>query len=260
MRELKTKIADFFFSIPRVLLINYFKLFVRIRVFDHNKIPRDSSAILAINHTTGADPIVLLGAVGKKIYFIASAKNFGSRITNFFMRRFANSFPIHKEHFMKNAATFKELFTISRKKNVLFGIYPEGRLNKDDKLDSFQKGAAYLSYKTRLPIIPIYMHDLRKGVHPDSFIAKSNVAEGIISIIANTFQRINVFIGDPINPTAEDIIDDFKDLTDLKNYRATINEINRALIEEFSELQDEADDMFPAGDEENSAPSTPANN
>ncbi|MCK5566825.1 MAG: 1-acyl-sn-glycerol-3-phosphate acyltransferase [Actinomycetia bacterium] len=257
MRELKTKIADFFFSIPRVLFINFFKLFVRIRVFDQSKIPKDSSAILAINHTTGADPIVLLGAVRKKIYFIASAKNFGSRFTNFFMRRFANSFPIHKEHFMKNAATFKELFIISRKKNVLFGVYPEGRLNKEGKLDSFKRGAAYLSYKTRLPIIPIYIHNLRRGVHPDSFIARSNVAEGILSIIINTFQRINVFIGDPINPTAENIIDDFKGLADAKNYKATIDEINQALAEEFSGLQDEADDMFSAGDEEDPVHATP---
>ena len=105
MRELKTKIADFFFSIPRVLFINFFKLFLRIRVFDQSKIPKDSSAILAINHTTGADPIVLLGAVRKKIYFIASAKNFGSRFTDFFMRRFTNSFPIHKEHFVHNHLT-----------------------------------------------------------------------------------------------------------------------------------------------------------
>ncbi|MFC2144739.1 lysophospholipid acyltransferase family protein [Actinomycetota bacterium] len=260
MRELKTKTADFFFSIPRVLFINFFKLFVRIRVFDRSKIPKDSSAILAINHTTGADPIVLLGAVRKKIYFIASAKNFGSRFTDFFMRRFTNSFPIHKEHFMKNAATFKELFTISRKKNVLFGIYPEGRLNKEDKLDSFQKGAAYLSYKTRLPIIPIYMHNLRKGVRPESFIAKSNVAEGIISIIANTFQRINVFIGDPINPTAENIIDDFKILVDAKSYKSSIDEINRALMEEFSELQDEAVGILGVADDEEPVPSTPVNN
>ena len=257
MRELKTKIADFFFSIPRVLFVNYFKLFVRIRVFDHNKIPKDSSAILAINHTTGADPIVLLGAVRKNIYFIASSDNFGTRLTNYFMRRFANSIPIYKKRFMKNASTFKELFTISRKKNVLFGIYPEGRLNKEGKLDSFKGGAAYLSYKTRLPIIPVYIHKLRKGVHPDSFIARSNVAEGIISIIANTFQRINIFIGDPINPTAENMIDDFKDFVDAKNYKAALDDINQALLEEFSGLQEEADDMFSAGDEEDPTHAVP---
>ena len=94
MKELKEKTADFFFSIPRVLFVNFFKLFVRIRVFNHKKIPKDYSAILAINHITGVDPIVLLGAVRKKIYFVASANNFRSRFTDFFMRKFTNSIPI----------------------------------------------------------------------------------------------------------------------------------------------------------------------
>ncbi|MCK5566543.1 MAG: hypothetical protein KAI62_01440, partial [Actinomycetia bacterium] len=67
----------------------------------------------------------------------------------------------------------------------------------------------------------------------------------------------NVFIGDPINPTAENIIDDFKDLVDAKNYKATLDDINRALLEEFSGLQDEADDMFSASDEEDPAHAVP---
>lgn len=247
MSGLKEKILDFFYGIPRVLFINFFKLFVRIKVYNLKKIPRDHSAILAINHTTGADPIVLLGAVGKKIYFIASARNFGTRFTAFFMRKFTNSLPIYKDSSMKNSSTFKELFLISKKDRVLFGIFPEGKLNKKGKLQQFHKGAAYLSFKTRLPIIPVYIHNLRTGVNPDSFIARSNVAEGIISIIANTFQKINVFVGDPINPTAEKIVADFKGLASAKNYKAAINEINAALSEEFLELEEEADEIFNPG-------------
>jgi len=227
-----------------VLFINFFKLFVRIRVFNLKKIPDGRSAILAINHTTGADPIILLGAVGKKIYFIASARNFGTRFTNFFMRRFTNSLPVFKEKLMKNTATFKELFSISKKDNVLIGIFPEGKLNKKGRLESFHKGAAYLSFRTRLPIIPVYMHNLRKGVSSKSFFAKSNVAEGIISIIANTFHRVNVFIGDPVNLTAENIVDDFWGPVDAGGYRTAIDDINRALIKEFSELEEEADELF----------------
>jgi 1-acyl-sn-glycerol-3-phosphate acyltransferase len=244
MTDVKEKILDFFYSIPRVLFINFFKLFVRIRVYNLDNIPEEHSAILAINHTTGADPIVLLGAVGKKIYFIASAKNFSTRFTASFMRKFTNSLPIYKDGTMKNSSTFKELFLISKKDKVLFGIFPEGKLNKKGKLEQFHRGAAYLSYKTRLPIIPVYIHNLRKGVHPESFIARSNVAEGIISIIANTFHKINVFVGDPIKHTAEKIEADFKGLADARNYKAAIHEINEALSEEFSELEEEADELL----------------
>lgn len=246
MLKLKEKLLDYFYSIPRVLFINFFKLFVRIRVFNLKKIPDGRSAILAVNHTTGADPIILLGVVGKKIYFVASARNFRTRFTNYFMRKFTNSLPVFKEKFMKNTATFKELFSISKKDNVLIGIFPEGKLNKKGRLESFHKGAAYLSFKTRLPIIPVYMHNLKKGVSSKSFFARSNVAEGIISIIANTFHRINIFIGDPVNLTAENITDGFKDLIDTRGYRAAIDDINMALIKEFSELEEEADELFAA--------------
>jgi len=247
MSDVKEKLLDFFYSIPRVLFINFFKLFVRIRVINLKKIPKDHSAILAINHTTGADPIILLGAVGKKIYFIASAKNFGSRFTDFFMRKFTNSLPVYKEGTMRNSSTFKELFLISKKDRVLFGIFPEGKLNKKGKLEQFHKGAAYLSYKTRLPIIPVYIHNLRPGVSPDSFIARRNVAEGITSIIANTSRKINILVGDPIHMTAEKIVSDFSGVARASNYKAAIKEINSALAQEFNELEEEADHIFGAG-------------
>jgi 1-acyl-sn-glycerol-3-phosphate acyltransferase len=248
MTKAKEKIADkilgFFYSIPRILFINFFKLFVRIKVFNLENIPEDHSAILAINHTTGVDPIVLLGTVGKKIYFIASANNFGTRFTAFFMRRFTNSLPIYKDGNIKNLSTFKELILISKEDKALFGIFPEGKLNKKGKLEPMHKGAAYLSFKTKLPIIPVYIHNLRRGLRSGSFLARSNVVEGIVSIIANTFHKINVFVGDPINPTAEKIVEDFSGLTEGENYKAAIKEMNQTLSEEFDELEEEADDLL----------------
>jgi 1-acyl-sn-glycerol-3-phosphate acyltransferase len=245
MIRLKEKILDFFYSIPRVLFIKFYRLLVRIRVFGIKKVPLNHSAILAVNHATGADPIILLGAIGKKIYFVASSRNFGTKFTDFFMRKFTNSIPIFKDRFTKNSSTFKELFSIAKKGNALFGIFPEGKLNKGGKLEPFHRGAAYLSFKTSIPIIPVYIHNIKKGVNPKSFIARSNVAEGIISIIANTFNRINVFIGDPIKPTAEKIVDDFMGLIDTKNYKDAIDDLNKELVKEFSDLEKEAGRLFP---------------
>jgi len=244
MPSKKEKFIGFLYSIPRVLFVHFFKLFVIIKVANMENIPRNSSAVLAINHTTGADPIVLLGGMRKKIYFIASAKNFSTGFTDFFMRKFTNSLPIDKNNAAKNISTFKDLILISKKENTLFGIFPEGYLNKKGKLEQFHKGAAYLSLKTGLPLIPVYIHNLRKGVRPGSFIARSNVAEGIIAIIANTFHRINIVIGDPINPTAKSIVKDFKHLADSKSYRAAIDEVNDILSGEFSDLEEEADRLF----------------
>jgi len=248
--KLIKKMSDFFYSIPRILFINFYKLFTRTRVFNTKRLPRNKSVILAINHTADADPIILLAAIKRKICFVAESENFGNWLTNFFMRKFANCVPVFKEQFLKNTKSFKELFNISKNKNVFFGIFPEGMLNKKTGFKQFRNGAAYLSYKTKLPIIPIYMHNTNRGPESEKWIWTNRISRGIISLIMNAYRKINIFIGEPINPIAENILEEFKDFTDPGNYKNIINNINEAMEKEFLELADEADDLFGTGKEE----------
>jgi len=253
IKDLVKKISDFFYSIPRILFINFYKLFTRAKVFNTKRLPRDKSVILAINHTADADPIILLAAIKKKICFIAESENFGNWLTSFFMRKFANCVPVFKEQFSKNVKSFKELFNISKNKNVFFGIFPEGVLNKKNGFKKLQKGAAYFSYKTKLPIIPIYMHNLNRGPDSKKWIWINRITRGILSLIINAFRKVNVFIGEPINPMAETIIEDFKDFTDPGTYKKIIDNINEALEKEFLELESEANDLFGTSKEEDTS-------
>lgn len=240
MKVLFKKISDFFYSIPRILFINFYKLFTRTSVFNKKKLPENSSVILAFNHSSDADPIIILSALKKKIYFFSEGENYENWISNFFMRKFANCIPVFKKQSKKNIKSFKELFSISNKKNVFFGIFPEGRINKETDLQQFHKGAAYFSYRTKIPIIPIYLHNTNKGPDSNRWIFTNIITRSLISLAINTFRKVNVFIGDPVNPVAENIIEDFKDLADRKAYREIIENIHEALKEEFSELQGEA--------------------
>lgn len=249
-RNLIKKISDFFYSVPVILFINFYKLFTRTRVFNTKRLPKGKSVILAINHTADADPIILLAAIKRKICFVAESENFGNWLTSFFMRKFANCVPVFKEQFLKNVKSFKELFHISKNKNVFLGIFPEGVLNKKNGFKKLQKGAAYLSYKTKLPIIPIYMHNTNRGPESEKWIWTNRITRGIISIIMNAFRKIHIFIGEPINPIAENIIEEFKDFTDPGIYKKIINNINDALEKEFLELESEADDLFGTREEE----------
>ena len=63
IRNLIRKISDFFYSIPRILFINFYKIFSRARIVNPKKLPSNKSVILAINHTADADPIILLAAI-----------------------------------------------------------------------------------------------------------------------------------------------------------------------------------------------------
>ncbi len=244
MRKLIIKINGFIYSIPRILFINFYRIFSRARIVNPEKFPDDKPAILAINHTVDADPIILLSVIRRKIFFIAESENFGNWLSNFFMRKFADSIPIFKAHFLKNVKSFKELFRISKNKNVLFGIFPEGMLNKKGGFKKIQKGAAYFSYKTRLPIIPIYMHNTNKGPDSKKWIWKNRITRGILSIIINSFRKIHILIGEPIYPIKEKVMRKFKGFTNPGTYKRIINKINDTLEKEFLELASEADDMF----------------
>lgn len=241
------KLSNFFYSIPRFFFINFYKSITRIRVFDHNKLPKDGPAIFAINHVTGADPIIVLAALKKKIYFLADSENFRTRFTEFFMRKFGNSIPVFKKRFMKNVKSFKELLLLSltkTNKNIFLGVFPEGDLIKKDSFGKFHKGAAYLSYKTKFPIIPVYIHNLLKGPSEKRWFGRNRVMEGIIALIINSFRKIGVFIGEPIDPLAENITKDLKVLADKKTYKKIVENINRALEKEFLELKRQAEELF----------------
>lgn len=244
--KLKNKLKDIFFDTPRFIVINLYKLVVRIRVFNKQRLPEDKPFIMAINHVTGADPLIVLGAFRKRIIFLAGSGNFTNFISNFFMRRFAGAVPIFKERKIKNIKTFKEIFDISKNKKVVFGIFPEGSLNKSEGFKNLHKGVAYLSYKMKLPILPVYISNLRKGFGKDRMLGKFVVLEGISAIFLNAFNKVNVFIGNPIDPIAENILKDFKELKSKASLKELTDDINDSLSDEFWNLKKEAENY--AGD------------
>jgi 1-acyl-sn-glycerol-3-phosphate acyltransferase len=252
LKKIKSFILIFLYNTPRILFINFYKYcVVRIKVYSPKKIPKNNSAIFAFNHTTGADPIIVLGAIRRKIYFLADSDRFRTRFTDFFFRKFTNSIPVFKKEFAKNIKSFKEAFGISKDKKIFFGIFPEGDLVKSGTFGKFRDGAAYLSYKTKIPIIPVYIHNIHKGPKPGTCCDRNPICEGIYSLFSNMFRRINIFIGDPINPVAEQIYDDLKEIASKNAYKEIIDKITAELEKEFDELKNDAENLAKASKRNN---------
>jgi 1-acyl-sn-glycerol-3-phosphate acyltransferase len=237
------KIKDFFYALPGIIVVNLYNLIIRLKVFNYSRIPVNEQVIFAINHVTGADPIILMAALRKKIVFFAISNDFKTKFTNFFFRKVGNAVPVFQENFFKNFGSFKELIGIKGKKGINFAIFPEGKLNKTDIYDDFKKGAAYFAYKTKLKIIPVYMQGIR-GLKAGTKLEKNEVTEGIMALILNLFRKINIFVGNPIDPIAENIIKDFSDIGDKKNYKAIVEKIHEEMQENFQDLQNEANEIL----------------
>lgn len=237
------KIREFFYSLPRIIIVNIFKIIIRIKVFNYERIPVNRQVIFAINHVTGADPILILAGLKKKLVFFAISDDFKTRFTNFFFRKVGNAIPVFQKNFYRNFGSFKEMLENLNRKEVNLAIFPEGRLNKTDVYDDFKKGTAYFSYKSRLPIIPVYIQGVR-GLKAGTKAETNKVSEGISALAFNLFRRINIFIGNPVDPIAENIINDFNSTDTNKNYREIVSDIHDNMEKSFWDLQDEAKEIL----------------
>ena len=237
------RIKELLYSLPRIIIVNVFKVIIRIKVFNYERIPVNRQVIFAINHITGADPILILAGLGKKIVFLAISDNFRTKFTNFFFRKVGNAMPVFQKNFYKNFASFKETLGSLKKQETNLAVFPEGKLNKTDVYNSFRKGAAYFSYKTRLPIIPVYIQGVR-GLKAGTRAETNKVSEGIMALVLNLFRRINIFIGSPIDPIAQSIISDFTDKNKNRNYREIVDNIHENMEKNYWSLQNEARELL----------------
>jgi len=138
------------------------KLFAPIVTFPVKQIkglenlPKDKPFIIASNHTSFIDPIILAVVITrhlkkKRIYFISAMLLFFDLIVHFLFSEFAGSIRLRKKvhgSFLKSA--LKQLG-----KGNIVGIFPEGMPNKKPNLREGKTGVARLVLKGKVPVIPI---------------------------------------------------------------------------------------------------------
>lgn len=133
------------------LLKPLFKLLFRLKIKGQQHLPKEGPFIVASNHASYLDPILLgLAVYPQRIKFMAKAELFRIPVLNFLIKRLG-AFPVQREKGQLSAV--KTATQILETKGV-FGIFPEGTRHKD-KLGPAQLGAALVALKTKAPIIPV---------------------------------------------------------------------------------------------------------
>lgn len=143
-----------FYIIAKIIFLNIFKLFFRLKVIDQQNIPQNGPFIIVANHSSLLDPIILGISVKPKVIFIAAAYLFKINWLGYLLW-IANTIPIHRENNKNNIKSTKKALKILEQGGVL-GIFPEGGVvdRQKDNLP-IKRGAAYLATKTGVPIVPI---------------------------------------------------------------------------------------------------------
>jgi 1-acyl-sn-glycerol-3-phosphate acyltransferase len=115
----------------------------------HN-LPKKGPFIIAANHVSMWDPIVIAVVTPRPIHFMAKAEFFEKAWMAWFFRKI-NAFPVNRR--VGDRTALRYAMALLEKQEVL-GIFPEGFRDRSGALKA-KTGTAMIAVKTGAPIVPV---------------------------------------------------------------------------------------------------------
>ncbi len=120
-------------------------------------VPRKGAAILASNHESAIDPVVLVAAVRRTVHFLGKKEFFGNPVTSALFTNFLGPhFPVDRFQPGSNAQALEDAAAALRA-GLAVGVYPEGTRGGESGsvVGRGNTGVARLALATGAPVIPI---------------------------------------------------------------------------------------------------------
>ena len=139
-----------FYYFGRTLLFPFYKLLYRFKVKNRDAVPAEGGVILACNHMSFADPVLLGLSQRRRLYFMAKAELFRNKFAGAVIRALG-AFPVER-----GAGDGKALKTgedILREGNAMT-IFLEGTRTKTGELLRPRSGCALVAQQMQLPVVP----------------------------------------------------------------------------------------------------------
>jgi 1-acyl-sn-glycerol-3-phosphate acyltransferase len=132
----------------------------RVEVRGIENIPEDGAAIVAANHVSFVDPLIVGGVIRRPIRFVMYYRIFRLPILNFIFRT-GKAIPIAARHedseILENA--YRQINEVVDEGDVL-GIFPEGKITSDGEIQPFKKGIEKIVSETPIVVIPMALCNL----------------------------------------------------------------------------------------------------
>ncbi|BDZ47372.1 putative 1-acylglycerol-3-phosphate O-acyltransferase [Naasia aerilata] len=179
-------------------------------------VPKKGAAILASNHLSFIDSVLLPIELDRRISFLAKAEYFtGKGFKGWAIRSFmlaTGQLPIDRSGGKASEAALLTGLGVLRRGELL-GIYPEGTRSQDGRLYRGRTGIARMVVEGQVPVIPVAMIDTEKAMPIGSRLPK--------------VRRIGIVIGKPL---------DFSRFAGLEGDRFILRSITDEIMYELARL------------------------
>lgn len=140
------------YRIAHVVLGTALKTLFQFTVYGQHSLPR-GKAIIAANHQSYIDPVVVGTGIPEEICYLAREDVFTLALLRWFCLR-VNTMLIKKRHADRSALN-AVLQKLAQGRKVL--VFPEGTRSYDGELQPPERGVALLAHRSGTPVIPAYI-------------------------------------------------------------------------------------------------------
>ena len=130
-----------------------FTLAFRLRTQGREHVPRKGAAIIAANHASFLDPI-LIGMCSRRPVRFLVAREFYLDPRLSALLRWLGAIPVGGDAGM--IRSFRHIADVIRGGGIL-GIFPEGGITRDGVMKPFRAGAAVIALRMGVPVVPIHV-------------------------------------------------------------------------------------------------------
>jgi 1-acyl-sn-glycerol-3-phosphate acyltransferase len=117
------------------------------------KIPVHGPVILASNHASNIDPILVLASVRRPLFHLGKHSLFATRVGRVFLETLGGQIAVNREAGGNQDSIEAGLEVLNR--GLALGIYPEGTRTRDGRLQPGRTGVALFAFLTGAPVFPV---------------------------------------------------------------------------------------------------------
>ncbi len=147
------------YNICRFLAFVILKIVFRLKIRGRENIPKQGAVIIASNHVSNLDPVVLGAVCLRKLAFMAKEELFKGFLGYLLPR--LNVFSVRRN--TADLSAVKKSLDVLRNGGALL-IFPQGSRRPDLKKEDFQKGVGFLAKQTRAEVIPVFVRGTNEAM------------------------------------------------------------------------------------------------
>lgn len=142
------------YNVFRPLAKGFISLRFCVTSFGEENIPEKGAFILAANHISALDPVMIISHCPRTLHFMAKDELFKNPVFASFLKKM-NVFPVKRQTSDKRALEFAKRIISS---GWALGIFPEGSRIKDAIPKRAKNGVSYLAAKTKADVLPVSIY------------------------------------------------------------------------------------------------------